>query len=119
VYNYARRGRGASGDTALYAVAREIDDLQALIGAAGGSAHVFGASSGGALALEAAAAGSAIDRIALYEVPYMSDATMANHWLTYVDALTVALARELALGRGRAVHAPGGESGGGITANCR
>lgn len=92
VYNYARRGRGGSGDTAPYAVAREIEDIQALIAAAGGSAHVFGASSGGALALEAAAAGSAIDRIAVYEVPYMSDATMAKHWSTYVDHLTVALA---------------------------
>ena len=92
VYNYARRGRGGGGDTAPYAVAREIDDIQALIGAAGGSAHVFGASSGGALALEAAAAGSAIDRIAVYEVPYMSDAFMAKRWSTYVDDLTVALA---------------------------
>lgn len=92
VYNYARRGRGGSGDTAPYAVAREIDDIQALIDAAGGSAHVFGASSGGALALEAAAAGLAIDRIAVYEVPYMSDTMMAKHWSAYVDHLTVALA---------------------------
>ncbi|GAB3953163.1 hypothetical protein GCM10029976_092820 [Kribbella albertanoniae] len=49
---------------------REIEDLDALIAEAGGSAHVFGASSGGALALEAAAAGSAIDTIAVWEVPY-------------------------------------------------
>ncbi len=70
VYNYARRGRGASGFTEPYAVEREIEDLDALIAEAGGSAHVFGASSGGALALEAAAAGSAIDTIAVWEVPY-------------------------------------------------
>jgi len=70
VYNYARRGRGASGFTEPYAVEREIEDLDALIAEAGGSAHLFGASSGGALALEAAAAGSAIDTIAVWEVPY-------------------------------------------------
>ena len=49
---------------------KEIEDLDALIAEAGGSAHLFGASSGGALALEAAAAGSAIDTIAVWEVPY-------------------------------------------------
>lgn len=70
VYSYARRGRGQSGDTPPYAVEREIEDLEALIAKAGGSAHVFGASSGGGLALEAAAAGLAIDRLAVYEVPY-------------------------------------------------
>lgn len=70
VYNYARRGRGASGFTEPYAVEREIEDLDALIAAAGGSAHLFGASSGGALAMEAAAAGSAIDTIAVWDVPY-------------------------------------------------
>jgi Alpha/beta hydrolase family len=70
VYNYARRGRGASGDTAPYAVEREIEDLEAIITEAGGAAHVFGASSGGGLALEAAAAGLPIGRLAVYEVPY-------------------------------------------------
>jgi Alpha/beta hydrolase family len=53
VYNYARRGRGGSGDTQPYAVEREIEDIDALIAEADGSAHMFGASSGGALALEA------------------------------------------------------------------
>jgi len=71
VYNYARRGRADSGDTPPYALEREIEDLDALIAEAGGSAHLFGASSGGALVLEAAAAGSAVDRAAVYEVPYM------------------------------------------------
>src|SRR5215217_3359647 len=78
VYNYARRGRGASGFTEPYAVEREIEDLDALIAEAGGSAHVFGASSGGALALEAAAAGSAIDTIAVWEVPSRSGTTYAR-----------------------------------------
>jgi alpha-beta hydrolase superfamily lysophospholipase len=49
VYNYARRGRGESGDTPPYAVAREIEDIAALIDEAGGSAHLYGVSSGGAL----------------------------------------------------------------------
>ncbi len=92
VYNYARRGRADSGDTAPYALAREIEDLAALVDEAGGRAHVFGASSGGALVLEAAAAGLAADRIAVYEVPYMSDDAMAKHWSTYVDELTALLA---------------------------
>jgi len=68
--NYDRRGRGTSGDTPPYAVRREIEDLEALVTAAGGSAHLDGVSSGGALVLEAAAAGVAVDRIAVYEVPY-------------------------------------------------
>lgn len=71
VVNFSRRGRGHSGDTQPYALAREIEDLDTLIQGVGGSAHVYGVSSGGALAIEAAAAGSAIDRLALYEVPYL------------------------------------------------
>jgi pimeloyl-ACP methyl ester carboxylesterase len=54
VFNYDRRGLGESGDTAPYAVEREIEDLDALVGEAGGSAFVYGMSSGAALALEAA-----------------------------------------------------------------
>ncbi len=78
VVNYARRGRGESGDTQAYAVDREIEDLEALIEVAGGSAHLFGVSSGGALALEAAAAGLKADRIAVYEVPYKMGARLAT-----------------------------------------
>src|SRR5712691_5438124 len=54
VYNYDRRGRGESGDTKPYAVAREIEDIEALIDEAGGSASLYGHSSGAALVLEAA-----------------------------------------------------------------
>src|ERR1043165_7494310 len=53
VYNYDRRGRGDSGDTQPYALEREIEDIEALIQEAGGSAFVFGSSSGGALGFEA------------------------------------------------------------------
>jgi pimeloyl-ACP methyl ester carboxylesterase len=69
VFNYDRRGRGESGDTAPYAIEREIDDLDALIAQAGGSACVFGYSSGAILALRAAAHGLGISRLALYDPP--------------------------------------------------
>jgi pimeloyl-ACP methyl ester carboxylesterase len=69
VFNYDRRGRGESGDTASYAIEREIEDLGALITQAGGSAYVFGYSSGATLALRATAQGLAISKLALYEPP--------------------------------------------------
>lgn len=67
VYSYDRRGRGDSGDTPPYAVEREIEDLEAVIGAAGGSAYAFGSSSGGNLALRAVEAGAGITKLALWE----------------------------------------------------
>ncbi len=73
VLNYDRRGRGASGDTQPYSVEREIEDLDALIREAGGAARVFGYSSGAVLALEAAARGHNITKLALYEAPIMVD----------------------------------------------
>ncbi|XXX74677.1 alpha/beta hydrolase [Sorangium sp. So ce134] len=69
VLAYDRRGRGDSGDAAAYAIDREIEDLDAVIQAAGGAAAVFGYSSGALLALAAAARGLAITRLALYEAP--------------------------------------------------
>jgi pimeloyl-ACP methyl ester carboxylesterase len=71
VFNYDRRGRGASGDSTLYAIEREIEDLAALLDEAGGSASVFGYSSGAILALKAAARGPALSRLALYEPPFL------------------------------------------------
>jgi pimeloyl-ACP methyl ester carboxylesterase len=73
VYLYDRRGRGESGDTQPYAKAREVEDIEALIAAAGGSAFAVGLSSGAALALEAAASGLALTKLAVYEPPYMVD----------------------------------------------
>jgi pimeloyl-ACP methyl ester carboxylesterase len=75
VFHYDRRGRGESGDNPPYSVEREIEDLDALIEAAGGSAFVFGMSSGGALTLEAAASGLAITKLALYEPPFAVEET--------------------------------------------
>ena len=73
VFNYDRRGRGDSGDTPPYTVEREIEDLDAVINAAGGSAFVVGFSSGAALSHEAAASGLAIRKLALYEPPFILD----------------------------------------------
>jgi pimeloyl-ACP methyl ester carboxylesterase len=73
VYNYDRRGRGDSTDTHPYAVEREIEDLQALIEVAGSSADVWGLSSGAALSLRAAAAGSGIRKLAVYQPPFRVD----------------------------------------------
>ncbi len=72
--NYDRRGRGDSGDTKPYALEREFEDLQAMIAVAGRSAAVWGMSSGGILALEAARAGVPIEKIAAYEPPFIVDA---------------------------------------------
>jgi pimeloyl-ACP methyl ester carboxylesterase len=73
VYNYDRRGRGESDDTQPYAVEREIEDIAALIQEAGGSAFVFGGSSGGVLTLGAAAHGLNITKLAIYEPPFVVD----------------------------------------------
>ncbi len=73
VLAYDRRGRGGSGDTPPYAPDREIEDLAAVIAAAGGPTCVFGHSSGAGLAVLAAADGVAISGLAVYEAPYMVD----------------------------------------------
>ncbi|MDB5167279.1 MAG: alpha/beta hydrolase fold protein [Candidatus Saccharibacteria bacterium] len=74
VVSYDRRGRGDSGDTKPYSVDKEIDDIGALIDELGGSAYVYGHSSGAILALQAA---EKLDKkvigLALYEVPYNDD----------------------------------------------
>src|SRR3977135_11790 len=56
VFNFDRRAHGESGDTAPYAVEREIEDIDAVLQETGGSAFVYGTSGPGVLALHAAAA---------------------------------------------------------------
>jgi len=74
VFAYDRRGRGESGDTAPYAVEREVEDIDALITEAGGAAFVFGHSSGAVLALEAARLlPTKISKLAVYEPPFIID----------------------------------------------
>jgi pimeloyl-ACP methyl ester carboxylesterase len=96
VYVYDRRGRGASGDTQPYAVQREVDDLAALIAEAGGSAFVYAFSSGGLLALHAAASGLAIPKLALFEPPIEPDQRTTGE-----SAFTAELAELVAAGRRR------------------
>ncbi|MBB6733225.1 alpha/beta fold hydrolase [Cohnella zeiphila] len=89
VYTYDRRGRGDSGDTAPYAIEREVEDLAALIAEAGGSADVYGISSGAALVLEAAARLPSIRKIALYEAPFIVDGTrrpVAGDYLSRMES---------------------------------
>src|SRR5258708_11484241 len=74
VFRYDRRGRGDSGDTQPYAVEREIEDIDALIEAAGGSAFLYGHSSGGCLAMDATVElGGKVGGPALYESPFNVD----------------------------------------------
>jgi hypothetical protein len=94
VVNYARRGRADSSDTPPYALQREIEDLAAVIDEVGGRAHGFGGSSGGALLLEAAAAGLPLNRIAVWEVPYAVGNDAVDEWQYYTAALDEALVRD-------------------------
>ena len=73
VYTYDRRGRGESTDTPPYAPEREVEDLAALVARGRRVGVAARPSSGGALALEAAAEGSASTRVVAYEPPYVDD----------------------------------------------
>jgi pimeloyl-ACP methyl ester carboxylesterase len=73
VFNYDRRGRGDSGDTAPYAIEREIEDIEAMLEAAGGSAHLWGSSSGAVLAMFAAGSALPIEKVAMWEPPFIPE----------------------------------------------
>jgi pimeloyl-ACP methyl ester carboxylesterase len=92
VYAYDRRGRGESTDTPPYAMERELEDLAALIADAGAPAIVCGQSSGAVLALDAAAAGLPIARLALFEPPFVVDSTRAPLPADYVQRLDACIA---------------------------
>ena len=90
VITYDRRGRGESGDTPPYSIEREVEDIEALIAEAGGRAHACGFSSGGVLAMEAARAGAAIDRLVVYEAPFIVDdsrSTTGDQWARIGEAV--------------------------------
>ncbi|BFV60571.1 alpha/beta hydrolase [Kitasatospora sp. CMC57] len=89
VYTYDRRGRG---DTAPYTVDREVEDLAAVIAAAGGTAAVVGVSSGAALALRAAASGIGISRLAAFEPPFSTDDGQRARFTGYAAGLSADLA---------------------------
>ena len=92
VLNYDRRGRGDSGDTLPFAVQREVDDLDVMLAAAGGSATVVGLSSGAALAAEATASGLRIDALVLWEPPFSVDEDGVHAAKAYADDLSEMLA---------------------------
>ena len=92
MYAHDRRGRGESTDTTPHAVEREVEDLAALIADAGAPALVFGWSSGAVLALDAAAAGLPMRRLALFEPPFVVDDSRPPRPADYVQRLDDAVA---------------------------
>lgn len=92
--SYDRRGRGDSGDTAPFAVAREVEDIAALIEASGGGAALYGISSGGALALEAAASGLPVSKVAVYETPFAVYEGGGKERQEYTERLTELLGQD-------------------------
>ncbi|HEU4541201.1 MAG TPA: alpha/beta hydrolase [Jiangellaceae bacterium] len=94
VLNFDRRGRGDSGDTLPYAVEREVEDIGALLDAAGGSASVLGFSSGAVLAADAAASGLPIDRLIMWEPPFSIDPDGPRRAAEYSEHLVEMLAAD-------------------------
>jgi pimeloyl-ACP methyl ester carboxylesterase len=93
VIHYDRRGRGDSTDTQPYALEREIEDIESLIDTAGGSAYLYGISSGAALAMEAAVRlKDKVKRLAIYEPPYNDDPASRQAWKNYTKQLRELLA---------------------------
>jgi len=91
--SYDRRGRGESGDKKPFSVEREIEDIDALIDANGGSAYLHGVSSGGCLAVEAAIKlSSKVKKLTVYDAPYNSDENALEEWREYTRNLTKFLA---------------------------
>ena len=89
VYTYDRRGRGESTNSKPFAINREVEDIEALIDAAGGSAYVYGISSGACLALEAAIKlGDKVEKLAVYEPYYNSDPSALPAWKEYYHQLS-------------------------------
>lgn len=87
VFHYDRRGRGESGDTLPYHVVFEIDDLATVIDWIGGSPFVFGASSGGNLALRAAASGVSMAKLALWEPYLVTNGGLPREYVARLDQL--------------------------------
>ncbi len=92
VLNYDRRGRGDSGDTLPYSVAREVEDIEALLRAAGGRASILGLSSGAVLAALAAADGLPVNRLMLFEPPFSTDPVASRRFTEYSSRLGESLA---------------------------
>lgn len=102
VINYDRRGRGTSGDTSPYTIEKEVEDIAALVDASGGSAFLFGSSSGSVLALDAAAhLDPKVKKLYMFEPPLIVDSSRPPMDQT----LSGAIDRQVAVGnRGEAVR---------------
>lgn len=88
VYHYDRRGRGDSGNTLPYDPQREVEDIEAMIDAAGGSAFLYGHSSGAILALEAAIQlGEKVKKLVLYDASYVHNQTEQQEFRTLSQGL--------------------------------
>ena len=96
VYEYDRRGRGDSGHGLPLSIDGEVRDLAAVAAAAGEAPFVYGHSSGGSLALEAAARGVAMRRLAVYEPPYTGDYDPGPEFGRHLDELVAAGRRDAA-----------------------
>lgn len=95
VYNYDRRGRGDSSDTAPYTVSKEVDDLEALIDACGGKAFLYGHSSGAVLALEAALRlEEKIDQVIVYDPPYVHTKSYKANYQALAEEVMVQLSQK-------------------------
>jgi pimeloyl-ACP methyl ester carboxylesterase len=94
VHIYDRRGRGESGNTLPWSADREIDDLDALLQAAGGQAYLFGCSSGAVLAADAANRLSGFTKVALYEPPFIVDDTRAAREATFTEDTEALIAQD-------------------------
>jgi pimeloyl-ACP methyl ester carboxylesterase len=94
VYIYDRRGRGESGNTLPWSADREIEDLAALLAAAGGSAYLFGCSSGAVLAADAANRLAGFTKVALYEPPFIVDDTHEPRPADFVPETEALIARD-------------------------
>ncbi len=91
VFTYDRRGRGESGDSTSYSLEREIEDFAAVLHEAGGRAFVYGISSGAALAMEAANRLPGIQKLAVYEAPFIVDASHSPLPADFLDRLKALL----------------------------
>jgi pimeloyl-ACP methyl ester carboxylesterase len=94
VYLYDRRGRGGTADTLPWSVDAEIDDLEALLAAAGGQAYLYGCSSGAVLAADAAHRNPGFTKVALYEPPLIVDDTHAPQPASYVADMEALIAAD-------------------------
>ena len=115
VINYDRRGRGKSTNTEPYAVNREVEDLEALVDAAGGPVFLFGSSSGSVLALDVAnRLGPKVKKLFLYEPPFIVDGSHPRIPDDLLQEITAALSTNnrdqavaLFFGKGMGIPAPG------------